>query len=459
MNNILNEFNLNVTNLVESFLKKELENGLSNFTDNLNDELMKLGRDITSFTINELERIIFESKERKQEFESKEKDSRKIISIFGEIEYKRRYYKKLETGKYSYLTDELLKIAPEERLIENVETRLIDNASKMSYEESGKRAAYGVEISKQTVMNKIEELNFEEELETKEIKRQVKNIYIIADEDHVALQTGGIAMPRMIIVYDDLNKVGKRIELKNKKHFGGIYKARIDDLWEEVLNYLENEYELSKVTNIFIMGDGANWIKTGLEWIPGSKYVADEFHILEALKDVCSKESTELYSDLVKCIRENDFKRLEELGEFAVKNEDSNVENRRREKLRYVLNNEEGLRAFNFYSDELHGCSAEGHVSHLLSARMSSLPMGWKEDNVNNMSKLRYYLADGKQVKDLIKNKNKIIEFPNQEKARHFAHEKSQKSYPIPIYNHEIEFNTYDEKELFKHIMSRNIAV
>ena len=87
MNNILNEFNLNVTNLVESFLKKELEKGLSNFTDELNDELMKLGRNITSFTINELERLIFESKSRKQEFECKEKDSREIVTIFGKIEY------------------------------------------------------------------------------------------------------------------------------------------------------------------------------------------------------------------------------------------------------------------------------------------------------------------------------------------------------------------------------------
>ena len=459
MNNILNKFNLNVTSLVESFLKKELENGISNFTDDLNDELMKLGRDVTSFVINELERIIFESKDRKQEFESKEKDYRKIISIFGEIEYKRRYYKNLETGKYSYLTDELLKIAPEERLIENVETRLIDNASKMSYEESGKRAAYGVEISKQTVMNKIEELNFDEELETKEIKRQVKNIYIIADEDHVALQTGGIAMPRMIIVYDDLNKVGKRIELQNKKHFGGIYKARIDDLWEEVLNYIENEYNLEKVSNIFIMGDGASWIKTGLDWIPGAKYVADEFHILKALKEACSKESTELFNDLVNCIRQNDFERFKDIAEFAIKNNDKNIEEKRREKINYILNNEQGIRNFNDHREDLHGCSAEGHVSHLLSARMSTLPMGWKEDNVDNMSKLRFYLADGKDVKDLIKNKNKIIEFPNQEKVRHFAHEKAQKSYPIPIYNHEIEFNTYDEKELYKYIMSRNIAI
>ena len=353
----------------------------------------------------------------------------------------------------------MLKIAPKERLLEKVEEKLISNASKMSYEESGKRVAYGIEISKQTVMHKIEELNFEKEIEPNEVKKNVKNIYIIADEDHVALQKGGTAMPRMIIVYDDINKVGKRIELKNKKHFGGIYKSKIDDLWEEVLNYIENEYEIEKVQNIFIMGDGANWIKTGLDWIPGAKYVADEFHILKAIKEICSKESSELYDDLVRSIHENDFKKFKEISEFAIKNEDSKIEARRREKVNYVLNNEKGLRTFNDYRNELHGCSAEGHVSHLLSARMSTLPMGWKETNVDKMSKLRFYLADGKNVKELIKNKNKIIEFPNQEKVSFYAHEKQKKSYPIPIYNYEIGFDTYDEKELFKYIMSRNIVI
>ena len=37
------------------------------------------------------------------------------------------------------------------------------------------------------------------------------------------------------------------------------------------------------------------------------------------------------------------------------------------------------------------GCSAEGHVSHVLSDRLSSRPMGWSQTGADRMSKLRCY--------------------------------------------------------------------
>ena len=40
------------------------------------------------------------------------------------------------------------------------------------------------------------------------------------------------------------------------------------------------------------------------------------------------------------------------------------------------------------------GCSAEGHVSHVLSERMSSRPMGWSKRGADRMSRLRCYVRD-----------------------------------------------------------------
>ena len=37
-----------------------------------------------------------------------------------------------------------------------------------------------------------------------------------------------------------------------------------EDLWTEVATYIDEAYDLEKVENIYIAGDGANWIKTGL---------------------------------------------------------------------------------------------------------------------------------------------------------------------------------------------------
>lgn len=39
----------------------------------------------------------------------------------------------------------------------------------------------------------------------------------------------------------------------------------------------------------------------------------------------------------------------------------------------------------------VNGCSAESHVSHVLSDGLSSRPMGWSQTGADRMSKLRYY--------------------------------------------------------------------
>ncbi|MGL4863892.1 MAG: UPF0236 family transposase-like protein [Cetobacterium sp.] len=40
-------------------------------------------------------------------------------------------------------------------------------------------------------------------------------------------------------------------------------------------DYLDRTYNLDKIKQIFILGDGARWIKTSLEWIDR----LDSFHL------------------------------------------------------------------------------------------------------------------------------------------------------------------------------------
>lgn len=165
MENILHDFEEKVISLMTEFLKNSMETGgLSNFTEDLKDNLMQLGYDLTKFSLEYAEDIIFKTKERKQQFESLEKMIENSINIWR-YWFKRRYYIDKENNQRVYLLDEYFKIAPNERLLENVETKLIEEAIETNYEKAGKSVAYKTEISKQTVMNKISELkiNLEEE--------------------------------------------------------------------------------------------------------------------------------------------------------------------------------------------------------------------------------------------------------------------------------------------------------
>lgn len=463
MENILHDFEEKVISLMTNFLKSSMETGgLSDFTDNLMDDLMQLGYDLTKFSLEYAEDIIFKIKERKKQFESLEKDNRKIVSIFGEIDFKRRYYIDKKNNERVYLLDEYFKIAPNERLVENVETKLIEEAIETNYEKAGKSVAYKTEISKQTVMNKISELKINLDEEKIATKRVVDNIYCIADEDHVHLQKGGIEEPRLVVVYDSMVKNGKRAQLCNKKHFGGVYKGKIDDLWEEVLTYLDNTYELDKVKNIYVLGDGANWIKTGLEWLPKSINVLDKFHLMKAVNGIVGKET----KDNIKKISEYkrriyrsfyalDFKETKEVVYEILAEEMEETTRKRKEKLlKYILNNKEGISNLYKYQNHLHGCSAEGHISHLYSARLSSRPLGWKTINVDNVSRLRLVKADNKEIKNIVHNKRKVIEFKEIEKIRHIANEKIKESInfktgTIPAMN----FGTIEERQFFKQLL------
>ena len=324
------------------------------------------------------------------------------------------------------MLDQYLGLEPKQRMLTNVKERLLEEAIESSYEKAGKQAAYGIEISKETVMKEIEKLEIK--LCKKEVieKKQEKRIYVIADEDHVHLQKGGIDEPRMVIVYDGIERKGKRIELKNKKHFGGIYKSKIDDLWEEIMNYIEETYDTEYLEKIYIAGDGANWIKSGKEWLIKSEYVLDEFHMKKAISGIVgrsTKENKEIKEqqkeEMRTALRELNFESFKEKSyEIIAEEMQKSIRERKIKLMEYILNNEEGITNLYKNKEELHGCSAEGHISHIYSARMSSRPMEWKTENVDKMSKLRLLKEDKVSVKDILKSTNKIIEFEEIKKIK-----------------------------------------
>ena len=464
MENILHDFNEKVISLVANCLKNSItEKGISNFTNDLESEMIEFGSQVTQFLVEYAENIIFKLKDRKEKFECLEKDDRTIISIFGEINLKRRYYQDKETKERVYLLDQFLKLEKRERMLPNVKERLIEEARETSYKRAGQKASYGTEISKQTVKNEINKLDFKaEEAEEKENKKKVKKLYIIADEDHVHLQKGGIEEPRLIIVYDSIIEKGKRIELKNKKHFGGIYTKKIDDLWEEVMSYIENNYDTEYLERVYISGDGANWIKTGLEWIIKSVYVLDEFHMKKAVNGIVGKitkankkEKEKQKKEIRTAIRRLNFVRFKEICyEILEEEKEKTTRERKEDLMNYILNNVEGIKNLYRNKKELHGCSAEGHISHIYSDRMSSRPMGWSTTNINNMSRLRTAKEDNISAEEILNKSKKVIELKEIQKIRNQANAKIKESINfkpvnVPIMN----FGTTEEKIFFKNLL------
>ena len=184
---------------------------------------------------------------------------------------------------------------------------------------------------------------------------------------------------KLIYVYDDKTKENQvRTKLENIRYFTG--EMNPEDLWTEIATYLDNAYDLDKVENIYIAGDGARWIKGETEIIKDSKYVLDHYHLSKYIKTLTTHLiglENPIYIDgpLWDNIRAKNKELTKELIDFAIKETPfkSKRKSMRRAK-RYILNNWEGIN--NLFGEEKYKCSAEGHISHVLSARLSSRPNG-----------------------------------------------------------------------------------
>ena len=90
----------------------------------------------------------------------------------------------------------------------------------------------------------------------------------------------------MVSVYEGIERHGKRGVCKNIFHCSS-FGQRTEEFWEDVLSQIEERYDLEG-TKIYLHGDGASWIKQGLEWLPNSRFVLDRYHKNKALKQLVS---------------------------------------------------------------------------------------------------------------------------------------------------------------------------
>ena len=198
----------------------------------------------------------------------------KNVSGLGKLTFERRYNQNKNTKRYAYLLDETIGVNRYQRLGEILEGKILEFVNQLSFENTGKLAIDSETFSKQTVKNVVQKFAQKDDeifkdLETKKI---VKNLYIEADENHVFLQkcNKNHVLNKIIYVHEGkVQECKNRKFLMNKQVFTSNLKST-DDLWIQVYDYIYSTYDTTKIENIFILGNGAQWIQ-------GTIYILDEF--------------------------------------------------------------------------------------------------------------------------------------------------------------------------------------
>jgi hypothetical protein len=182
-------------------------------------------------------------------------------------------------------------------------------------------------------------------------------------------------------------------ELKNAKFFSGIYN-KSEDLWKEVLSYIDDSYDMDHIETIFLAGDRANWIKTGLKEIHKTKYMLDRYHLNKYVimaTGHCPKQRSNFWLGL----NQADYKLVRlTFKSISEKVENGDQKERVNEARNYIYSNWAGIE--NYANDpNAEGCSADGHVSHVFASRMSSRPLVWSGDGADRMVRLRAFKYNG----------------------------------------------------------------
>jgi hypothetical protein len=412
-----NEFGLKkIEKVIETFVTEKKD--LADLILGLQESLFELGRSIVAEVLEDMDEYIRSSAERKKRYEIVRKDPSTLLTSFGLVAYSRTYFKPKAGGHRKYLVDELAGINPHGRVSADVVINAIEEATQSSYRKAGTKVAYDSDLSKQAVMKKVHEIEVVDVPLPSTEKRAVRVLYIEADEDHVALQNkggdrqrkAGISMPKLVYLHEGIDaekSTDKRHVLKNVRYFGGDFKS--EDLWLKVAQYVDEQYIEESIETIYISGDGASWIRQGLHWIPKSRFVLDNHHMNKYIRiSTAHLPDDRWYYALQDAIGWPDKKMTAEVfGRVLELTENGTKKEAIRDAKRYILNNWDGIEIKEEKAEEIVGCSAEGHVSHVFSERLSSRPKGWSKTGADQMAQLRVYKQNGGKIYDLVMGQKK----------------------------------------------------
>lgn len=422
-------YNDGVKNLENIFVEYSTDfTKVAEMVEGVTKSMIKLGTSMIAEEWEFYDELLRQRKALRTDWEIIRRDEVTKLTSLGEVTYHKTYFKNKKTGERSYLLDRLMGFEKGERLTEDAIVKILDEATDSSYRKGGIHASISdIAVSKETVMDKIHSLEFPK-VRPLEEKKQVKVLYIDADEDHVSLQytdsigeekeggKGHTYMPKLAYVYEGINTEMNRHELIHVKYFGGGYEGTegTEQLWKEIYEYIEESYDEEVLEKIYVNGDGAEWIKAGAKVHEKAKFVLDKYHLhkyivaatshlLDSQSDARS-EIWEAINGKRKWAAEKAFNRILEVTESETKKKAVEASKK------YVLGHWGAImNKVRNKEDDIH-CSAEGHISHIFSERLSSRPLGWSKKGADNVARLRVYKKNQGNLLELVR-------YQKQEKA------------------------------------------
>ena len=378
--------------------------------DTLDETICNIARKSLITLIESIDRGFKNSPERRHSYHIKAHNTRTIMTIFGEITYRKTIYSHKHTYKSFCFIDDYLGLKKYDYFDPYIKAMVIKYASdnpctkvaKTINDMIGNRIKIDEPfqfISRQTIRNII----LSSPLSNPEIKEleTPEDLYIMADEKFVSTQNNNNkdVMVKEIVVFDSKTIKNNRTALNNKYTFASFNNSIINDC----LDYLYYVYDMDKIKNIFVMGDGAKWIKALRYDFKINKetnviFCLDKFHFKQALHHIAQNEILE--SHLTHYVINNMKEEFLNVCEGLIKSYPYRQETIN-EKKEYILNNWNYIN--NLYTNKLK-CPMESQISHTLADLLTSRPKGYSLRTLEKILKIRLLLKNKHNIKRLYLN-------------------------------------------------------
>ena len=368
-----------------------------------------------------IDEIFFNTKYRNKFCVSKGFYSRTILTMFGEVTFKRRYYYDKKENERFFFTDYFLNLPKRKYFDPFICANICEESASFSYSKSGnivankigKRINNNIHISRASARNIVMKFDIDDVYDYDE--RKVERLFVMLDEKFVGSQfnDGNDHMIKAAVIFEDTELVYK---YKKKQNSMDRYRlvnshtcASIDnELLINTVNYIYNTYNVDYIKEIIFMGDCATWIKNfpHSHWFnfrPNTsvKFAMDGYHFSQALNHLTTQKFPEVKDALNKYVldnNKNDFTRL--CNEFLdLYPERKDVIESKRD---YILNNWNARQLYQ--NNPYMKCSMESHISHILADLFTARPKAYSKNGLKKLLKLRLLKVNKVNIRQLYLN-------------------------------------------------------
>lgn len=402
-------------------LKEELKGILDGLDVIILERAMEWARQVYRSVVEEIDNLLLRCRDKALSVQH----IRQVwySTVMGRVRIGRRQYKD-KKGKYRYLLDEVLGTEGNSHTTAKVKHLALGMACDMSFRRSSRllEQTTAIHLSHQAIWGLVGRVadpyleqgrrEIEWFLETGELPssegKKVAGLMIEADGVMVSLQRekSRKAEVKLGIAYEGWSQVGKdRYATVNKTIYSDV--AGGEEYWAGMMLKLQRKYDLGDTRRVVIGGDGASWVKDGLEHFGGT-YQLCRYHLnrqltaalgpdrktAKAVKDYCEMGEVDLACQMLSeakvSTKGEQFKRIENV-------------------CRYLMANSDGLRDYRLdLGDEgtkLRRTGAiEGNIDKLVVRRMKNQGMSWRVEGIRRMLCVRFLYLENKLEASLRKD-------------------------------------------------------